>query len=84
MLLLQSSLKNWKSAGILIILIFFSSLAREAINVLREEQKVAPLNELHSKFCCFVKTANFVQAAAAEKTAAPAEKKGGKGKQPKE
>jgi hypothetical protein len=36
------------------------SLAREAIKVLREEQKLKAFNEAHSKYCCFVKTENFV------------------------
>lgn len=25
-----------------------------------EEQKLAPLSEYHSKYCCYVKTVNFV------------------------
>jgi hypothetical protein len=56
----------------------FSSLAREAIKVMREEQKLAPVSEYHSKYCCFVKTANFV-APVAEKKDQPQQK--GKGKQ---
>jgi small subunit ribosomal protein S25e len=56
------------------------SLAREAIKVLREEQKIAPVNEYHSKYCCFVKTANFVAPVVEKKDAQP-QQKGGKGKQ---
>lgn len=62
-----------------------ASLAREAINALREEQKLAPLNEYHSRYCCFVKTANFVAPVQEKKEEV---KKGGqqqaKGKQAKE
>ena len=36
------------------------SLARQAIKGLLEEQKIAPNSEYHSKYTCFVKTANFV------------------------
>ncbi len=39
--------------------IIFSSLAREAIRHLREEEKVAPSLEYHHRFCSFVKTAKF-------------------------
>jgi hypothetical protein len=38
----------------------FSSLARQAIKSLLDEQKLAPNSEFHSKYCCYVKTANFV------------------------
>jgi len=45
---------------------------------MREEQKLAPVSEYHYKYCCFVKTANFV-APVAEKKEQPQQK--GKGKQ---
>jgi hypothetical protein len=46
---------------------------------LREEQKLAPVSEYHSRFACLVKTANFV-APVAEKKDQPQQKAGGKGK----
>jgi hypothetical protein len=54
------------------------SLAREAIRALREEQKLAPYNnEAHSKYCCYVKTANFVAPVVEKKEGAQETKKGG-------
>ncbi len=54
------------------------SLAREAIKVLREEEKLRPYNENHSKYSCYVKTEKFV-VAPTEKKEVPV--KSGKGKQ---
>ena len=36
------------------------SFARQAIRELLNENKLAPATEYHSKYSCFVKTANFV------------------------
>jgi hypothetical protein len=47
---------------------------------LREDQKLAPVSEYHSKYCCFVKTANFVEVAGPEKKEAAPKKAEGKGK----
>ena len=58
----------------------YSSLAREAIRNLLEEQKIAPYSEYHSKYSCFVKTANFVAPVAEKKEGQPQQGKGGKGK----
>ena len=55
------------------------SLAREAIRVLSEEEKLRPFNDHHSKYTCFVKTEKFIVAPVEKKEAAPV--KGGKGKQ---
>jgi hypothetical protein len=55
-------------------------MAREAIRVLREENKLKPYNESHSKYCCFVKTENFVVPEKKE-AATTAPTKGGKNKQ---
>jgi hypothetical protein len=56
-------------------LFFFSSLAREAIRQLLDDNQIAPNNgEYHSRMCNFVKTANFVAPVAEKKE----EKKGGK------
>jgi len=57
-----------------------SSLAREAIKILREENKLKAFNEAHSKYCCFVKTEHFV-APEKDKVAATATKGEKKGKQ---
>ena len=60
------------------------SLAREAIRALREEQKIAPLGEFHSKYCCYVKTANFIAPVGEKKEGAQAGgKQEGKKQQPK-
>jgi small subunit ribosomal protein S25e len=52
------------------------SLAREAIRALREDGKIAPQNEYHSKYACFVKTAKYIAESAQEKKEAPAQKGG--------
>ncbi len=39
-----------------------------------EDGKIAPANEYHSKFCCYIRTAEFEKQLAADKLAAPAEK----------
>jgi hypothetical protein len=60
------------------------SLAREAIRALREEQKLAPFNnDYHSKYCCYVKTANFVAPVVEKKEGGATEKQGGKQQQAK-
>lgn len=63
--------------------IIYSSLAREAIKVLREEQKLAPYNEDHSKYACYVKTANFIAAQPEKKEAATTQQPKGEKKQKK-
>jgi hypothetical protein len=53
-------------------------LARQAIKQLLEENKLAPNSEYHSKYCCFVRTANFVAPVAEKKEGAGEGKKGKK------
>jgi hypothetical protein len=45
-----------------------------------EEQKIAPNSEFHSKYCCFVKTANFVPPVVEKKEGATAPQQKGKAK----
>lgn len=75
----QSSLTNSRSACKEIINLT-SSLARQAIRALREDNKIAPSTEYHSRFCTFVRTAKFAAEQAAEKKEAPAKGEGKKGK----
>jgi hypothetical protein len=51
-------------------------MAREAIRVFREEDKLKAFNEYHSKYACFVKTDKFVVPVAEKKEAAPAKATG--------
>ncbi len=50
------------------------SFARQAIRELLSENKLAPATEYHSRYSCFVKTANFVAPVAEKK---PETQKGG-------
>ncbi len=52
------------------------SLAREAIRVLRDEEKLKAFNEYHSKYACFVKTDKFVVPVSEKKEAATSKSTG--------
>lgn len=68
--------KNLKSMCNKLSFNIISSLAREAIRVLREENKLKAFNEAHSKYCCYIKTENFVVPEKKEAAPAKGEKKG--------
>ena len=63
------------------------SCAREALFELLREEKIKPVDEYSSKYCCFVKGPKYVEESKAKKEGAK-EQKGGKGEkgkqQPKE